>query len=97
MIDAMTRPMIMGMFMIPDLRADTPLIAWNQMGRKYTMTIMTDPMQKLKQIPAATLRLARILGGTVAISCRQSWMQMKAIKRTAKSTRSAMTRALLHA
>lgn len=30
--DTMTRPRINGIFLIPDSTADTPLMAWNQIG-----------------------------------------------------------------
>ncbi len=31
-MDVMTRPKIMGKFLIPDSTADVPLMAWNQIG-----------------------------------------------------------------
>lgn len=66
--EKMTTARIIGIHMIPDFIAETCLMAWNQMGMKYTMMKYEPPNRKAKNGPNIMLRLLKIRGGTVALS-----------------------------
>jgi len=83
-----------GMHMIPDLVADTPLMAWNQIGTKYTMTKNEDPREKANSAANATLLCRTIRRGTVAYSPFHTWIPIKTMMRTPNRTKRAMIRPL---
>jgi hypothetical protein len=71
-METSTKDKTIGRFIIPDLTAEAPLTAWNQIGKKYTNKRKKDPMQN-EYIAAAHIdRLIIIFGGMVAVSCFQN-------------------------
>ncbi len=71
-IETMMRERTIGKFIIPDLTAEAPLTAWNQIGRKYTRRRKQEPIVNENQHADHMVRCFMILGGTVAVSCFQN-------------------------
>jgi hypothetical protein len=92
-----TSAMINGRTLIPDSMAVTPLIAWNQTGKKYTSTVNDPLIQNANHVLAVTLRYRRIRRGSVAFSCFQTCTPANAIIRIPKKTQSTMIRASFQA
>lgn len=73
-----------------DMTGVMPWTAWNQMGKKYSVTKTVELMKKAYTHANISVRCLAMCGGIVAFSLHLHSLMQKAMARIPKTTRRAM-------